>query len=112
MLTPNGFRKKLEELMDKVANGEDASEVLDTLITSHDSVTSRANREFGDSDAWDETTLFAQNDDFKEKYEALKTTYRERFFSGKAKEPPEDLPPDDSVIKEEHLSDIISDFRK
>lgn len=112
MLTPNGFRKKLEELMDKVANGEDASEVLDTLITSHDSVTSRANLEFGDSDEWDETELFNNHDDFKEKYESLKATYKQRFFSGKDKESSEDFPPDGSTAKDEHLSDIISDFRK
>lgn len=111
MLTPNGFRKKLEELMDKVANGEDASEVLDTLITSHDSITNRTDRDFGEADEWDETALFT-GDDFKEKYESLKATYKQRFFSGKDKESPEELPPDGPTVKDEHLSDIIYDFRK
>lgn len=112
MLTPNGFRKKLELLMDKVANGEDASDEIETLIASHDSITSRTNLEFGDSDEWDETELFNNHDDFKEKYEALKSTYKARFFSGRDKELPEELPPDGPAVKDEHLSDIIYDFRK
>lgn len=110
MLTPAGFRKHLEQLIELVDAGKDASEEIDLLISSHDAITNRSTELFPDDvETWDENSLFAGQEQLRENYDRLKATYRERFFSTTEETP--EVVQGSPAAPETHISDIISDVR-